>query len=168
MDQADSISALLDNQAITQLVARYGRAVDWLDIAGMKACFTETARVRFGEHALPAHDFCDFWAAMGNGLKARHHMFGVPVIAPQGEGRAAVDVPALAACTKAEEGARMRDFAECNRYVWHVVRVDGRWRIEDARIFIVWSQGGPTPTGMEAGPPLDHDVTMDNPAFVVL
>ncbi|MDR2839112.1 MAG: nuclear transport factor 2 family protein [Azonexus sp.] len=168
MTQPDNLQALLDAHAITQLVARYGRAVDWLDIPGMKACFADAATVHFGELSLAAHEFCDFWNNMGSACKARHHLFGLPVIAMQSADTAVVDVPSLAACTRVDAGVRLRDFAECNRYVWHVERTAEGWKIRDAQIFIVWSQGAPTPTGIEAGMPLDHDVTMQHPAFVAL
>ncbi len=168
MASQTDIQTLIDTQAIAQLVARYGRAVDWLDIEAMKACFDPSATVRFGANEIPAHGFCDFWGGMGGGFKARHHLLGAPVIDFTGADSAYVEAPAIVAGTRADEGTRLRDFMECNRYCFTAVRADGKWVFSGANVFITWSQGAPTTTGMEAGAPLDHDVSIAHPAFRAL
>jgi hypothetical protein len=124
--------------------------------------------VRFGEHQIPAHGFCDFWTGMGAGFKARHHLMGMPVISFTGKDRAYLEMPAIVACTRADQGMRLRDFMECNRYVGDAVRRADAWRFAALRVFITWSQGAPTPTGMEAGAALDHNVDRNHPNFVKL
>jgi hypothetical protein len=164
----EQIQQMMDTQAISQLIARYGKAVDWLDIDAMKDCFEGACVVRFGEHEIPAHAFCDFWGGMGSGFKARHHLLGLPMISFTDKDRAYVEIPAIVAGTRNDQGARLRDFMECNRYVGDVERSAGGWRFASMRVFITWSQGAPTPTGMESGGPLDHNVDRNHPNFVPL
>lgn len=168
MTDSTAIQNFIDQSEIMQSVARYGRAVDWLDIASMKGCFADDATISFGEMEIPASAFCDFWAGLGGGFKARHHMLGMPTIALHGSGKAFVEVPAVVYGTKADEGVRLRDFMECNRYLFDMVRDGDGWKIASAKVFITWSQGAPTSTGLESGGPLDHDVTVANPSFVAL
>lgn len=165
MSDDPRFKTIVDTLDLQQLVARYGRAADMLDGDAMKECFEPSASVNFGENAIGAQDFCAFWMQMGAGFKTRHHLFGMPSIVFEGEGRAYVEVPAFAAGTTGGEGVRLRDFLECNRYAFQVARgPDGRWRIASARIFITWSQGGPTPMATDAGAPLDHDVSVAHDA----
>lgn len=164
-NSSETIDRLLDNQQITQVVARYGQAVDWLDSRQMKACFRPGSTIRFGEVELDAHGFCDMWLEMGSGFKARHHLFGIPVIAFDGSERARVDVPAMVAGTRQSDGARLRDFLECNRYIFTVTKAEDGWMLTSAQIFVTWSQGAPTPTATEAGTPQDHDVDKNHPVF---
>jgi hypothetical protein len=164
----DNIQQFIDTQAIGQLVARYGRAVDWLEIAAMKECFAKGSVVSFGEQQIPADGFCDFWGQLGAGFKARHHLLGTPLISFSGSDSAYVEVPAIVAGTRAEKGARLRDFMECNRYIGDVVRGARDWQFATLRVFVTWSQGAPTSTGMESGGPLDHDVDLNHVNFVRL
>ncbi len=168
MTDSETLRTLIDTQAITQLLARYARSVDWLDVPAMKACFAEGATVTFGTTVIPAEGFCEFWGGMGAGFKARHHLMGLPTIAFTGPDEAYVESAAIVAGTRADEGLRMRDFMECNRYVMTAVRAGEGWRFSAALVFITWSQGAPTTLGMETGGPLDHDVTIANPAYVAL
>lgn len=165
MEDSDEIRRLIALREIEQLLAAYARATDWMDIEGLRDCFTPEAVVRFGPNSLKIAEFCEFWREMGGSFKARHHVIGIPVIAFAGENEAYVESPAVIAGTRADAGARMRDFMECNRYCFSAVRRDGRWLFDDLLIFITWSQGGPTSQGMESGGPLDHDVVKDHPAF---
>jgi SnoaL-like domain len=164
----EKIQQLVDTQEICQLVARYARAADWLDIAGMKACFAKDAIVSFGTHGIPSDAFCDFWSGVGSGFKARHHLLGTPLVSFTGNDSAYVEVPAIVAGTRAEKGARLRDFMECNRYIVDAVRGSGGWQFAAMRVFITWSQGAPTSTGMESGGPLDHDIDVNHRNFVAL
>ena len=168
MDNDALIREMRDTQALTQLAARYGRAVDWLDIHDMKACFHPDAVVRFGPNEIPAFGFCDFWSKMGGEFKARHHQLSLPVIEFKGANHAHVEVPAIVSGTLGGDGTRLRNFTECNRYLFDVERRDGIWRIAGGRILITWSQGGPTPMGLESGGSPDHDVDTHNPVFVRL
>lgn len=165
MDSSDAIARLLDQQALTQLAARYAQAVDWLDPVQMKDCFEEGAKVRFGTIELDAHAFCDMWTEMGGGFKARHHLLGIPVIRLDGAQQARVEAPAMVAGTRHDAGARMRDFLECNRYLFTARKARDAWKFTGAQIFITWSQGAPTPTATEAGAAQDHDVDRKHPAY---
>lgn len=164
--EQDPIEELIKTKAIEQLVARFARACDWLSLDELHGCFIPGAIVRFGPHAMTAAEFIDFWNEMGTPFKARHHLVGVPMILFTAPDAAFVEVAAIVAGTRAENGVRLRDFMECDRYMFDVKLHDGGWRISDARILVPWSQGGPTPTAMEAGIPLSHGVTTDHPWFV--
>ena len=161
------LGQLADTIAIQQLVARYGRAVDWMDIDAMSACFASGAVVRFGTMEIPASDFCGFWRGMGSGLKARHHHLGQPVIALKGD-QAFVEVTAIVAGTAGGDGSRLRNFMECNRYLLDLWKTSQGWQIKAARILITWSHGAPMPQGLETGGPVDHDVDLRSPFFVKL
>ena len=168
MSTDEMLQELNDRHALTQLVARYARAVDWLDIDDMKACFHPDAMVAFGENKLGAHEFCDLWRGMGRKFKTRHHHCAVPVIELQGRDRAYVEFAAFAVATREVEGGSLRDFLECNRYVFHVERRDAIWRVASGRIFVTWSLGSPTPSRLESGGPIDYGVDVSSPHFVKL
>lgn len=48
------------------------------------------------------------------------------------------------------------------------IRNTGGWQLAALRVFITWSQGAPTSTGMESGGPLDQNVDLNHPNFVAL
>lgn len=164
----DPIEELTKSKGIEKLLARFARACDWLALDELHACFIPGAMCQFGPHTLPSEDFIEFWNKMGSQFKARHHLIGLPVIIFTSPDAAFVEVPAIVAGTRADNGVRLRDFMECDRYIFDVVLRDDTWRIADARIIVPWSQGGPTPTGMEAGFALTHDATTQHPWFVAL
>lgn len=161
------LRSLADQLAVQHVTARYGRAVDWLDIPSMKDLYVDGAMVKFGSMELPAMAFCDFWSNMGGAMLARHHQMGVPVIQIDGD-RAYVEATAVAACTVVGEHQRPRNFVEYYRYLFDMVRTATGWRVSSQRIIFVWSHGGPTPQGTEMGGQIDRNVDVSSPWFVKL
>ena len=55
MDPA--LQQLLDKQAITEVIARYSRTLDWLDDEGQATCYWPDAQIDYGFFSGTAADF---------------------------------------------------------------------------------------------------------------
>ena len=123
--------------AITDVIARYGRALDDRDFEAAGACFTEDAQATFsgvvlapGRAAIVAH------VSGLASLAASTHLFGLPVIELAADGRTAhVETTAVAFLAAADDGSvRTRGL----RYRDQFVRVGQEWLIRERVHRVDW------------------------------
>ena len=147
-DRDPGLAALLDRQAIVDLLHEYCRCSDRNDCVGIAACFTDDCLADYGPGVGPPtrgsqarHD--DAQAALKLFSATSHHLSNVVV---------AFDGPDAAVTS-------------CNVYAWHrpvapgpdwhlwaqyhdrVVRTDGGWRIAERRMLVAGSDGFPPEWG---------------------
>lgn len=128
IDQA-AIQALIDKEAIRELVLLYSRAIDRQDIALLRDLYTEDATDSHGDtFDGPAKDYCDFIAGAFphmpySGHHVCNHLIAVDADTAEGE------VYALALhLIPTRGGGREEDFMAV-RYIDDYRRCpDGRWR----------------------------------------
>jgi len=123
--------------AIVNVIARYGRALDDRDFEAAGACFTDDAQATFsgvvlapGRAAIVAHV-----SGLAN-LAASTHLFGLPVIEVAGDGRSARAETTAVAFLAAADGGPMR--TRGLRYRDEFVISDGRWQIRERVHRVDW------------------------------
>lgn len=125
---------MTDREAIAELLARYGRALDQRDWDALRGCFTDDAQaeysgivLRHGVDAIVSH------VRQLENLAGSSHLVGNVVIDLDGD-EAVVQSQALVHLVL-DAGVRVRS-------VWYgdrIVRRDGEWRIRDRRHRAAWS-----------------------------
>ena len=145
MSRDAEIAALLDRAAIAEVVGpRYGRAMDWLDLAALQSCFHADATLDYGYFQGRAHD----WAAMrcGSpepGLLHRFHYLFPPSIALDGD-RARSEGNSIAG-VRQRDGEAVKTTYFGARYFDDVEKRDGVWRMSRRVVrveFVETSEGG--------------------------
>lgn len=78
MDRA--IQELIDKQAITDVLQRYARTLDWLDDAGQRSCYWPDAEIDYGFYTGDAEQFLPVVMEIERGSDRRWHMLGAPLV----------------------------------------------------------------------------------------
>jgi len=123
------LEALLDKQAITEVLYRYARACDRADEALMRACFHPGSIHRHGRYEGTSAEFVTFAMKIIRTAKATKHVITNPLIEFDGDG-------ALSEChylayhriPNAESGAEEDNFSG-GRYLDRFERRGGVWKI---------------------------------------
>jgi hypothetical protein len=74
------LTELLDKQAISDVIQRYCRTLDWLDAEGQASCYWPDAAIEYGFFTGTAEDFLPVVMATESGLARRWHMLSPPLI----------------------------------------------------------------------------------------
>jgi uncharacterized protein (TIGR02246 family) len=135
----------MSRRAITDVIARYGLALDDRDFEAAGACFTEDAQATFSGVVLAAGRAAIVAHVSGlASLAASTHLFGLPVIevAPDGDS-AHVETTAVAFLAAADGGpVRTRGL----RYKDEFVRLGDVWLIRERVHRVDWmTEGEATP-----------------------
>ena len=159
MNTEEQLEGLLAREAIRDLVtARYCSTADWLDIEGMKDCFTDDSEVFFGENSMGGHEFCEWWRGFGASFEMRFHNLDCVLIELDGN-TARTETRGITAGTVPDpdrgEGA-LKDFLNCSRYFFDVVKQESGWRIAKLQITVDGSFGQPNPRIPASGGEFDR------------
>lgn len=164
MNVEEQLAGLLAREEIRDLVtARFSSAVDWLDHAGMKACFTDDATVAFGTFSMSAADFVDFWCKMGATFRTRYHLITCANLVVDGD-RARTESRGIVVgvAPDANNDGKLRDAIEGSRYYCDLVRQTYTWKIAKMQIVFDWSLLQPSPATTAAGAPFEEGMTTDH------
>ena len=107
-------------EAIVDVIARYGRALDDRDFAAAAECFTSDAQATFSGVALaPGRDAISAHVGGLASLSSSTHLFGLPVIVLADDERSAiVETTAVAFLAAADDGhVRSRGLRYRDRFV---------------------------------------------------
>ena len=131
---------LWDKQAIAEVVgARYGRALDWLDLAALKDCFHEDGIVDYGFFAGNAHEWCTTVMAIeSESVNRFHYVFNILVVV-DGD-RAEAESNSLAGGRRPDEEGGFRQTFYGSRYLDQLERREGVWRISQRRTLLEFAQ----------------------------
>lgn len=146
MAQAATLQAIVEEEAIRDLMTRYFTSVDRKDFAAVGACFTEDAFVDFeGATATGTEAILKFIRGIEPAPVLRHFM-GNQRIDLRGE-TAEVETYAIAMVRQAHDG-RVVDNTSHNRYVDRMVKRGGRWLVAHRLMLHDWRRhipvSGPT------------------------
>lgn len=167
MDEA-AIEGLLAKQAIGEVVgARYARALDWLDIDELKACFWDDAWVDYGFFQGDAHQWCDLiMPTEASSVHRFHYMFNIMIVV-HGE-RAEVESNGFAGSRRVSDDGEAFQSFHGSRYLDVAERRDGEWRIAERRVLLETTQRFPSPDGPGGalvGLDLVSGLTADHPLY---
>jgi hypothetical protein len=153
MSRDPALQALLDKQAITEVIARYSRTLDWLDEAGQASCYWPEAAIDYGFFQGTAADFLPVVMEIERGSQRRWHFLAGLQIALNSASSASTECYGLATGVRAAAGVWTGTIYG-GRYLDEFEKRGDEWRIAKRRYVMDWSM----PLGVQ------NDGT-PNPAF---
>ncbi|MFZ9394571.1 MAG: nuclear transport factor 2 family protein [Erythrobacter sp.] len=160
MEQA--LQELLDKQAITELVARYSRTLDWLDDEGQAGCYWPDAAIDYGFFKGTAAEFVPVVMAVERSTGRRWHMLNSLQI------RLTSDTTAIGECYGIAVGLRREGDAPykgnmyggryLDEYEKRATPEGAQWRISSRRYIMDWTM--PMPDQPDASPVAEFPLPM--------
>jgi hypothetical protein len=135
MNDAATLRAIVDRQEISDLIHRYCRAVDRLDVPLGRSIWHEDAVADYGKaiYQGPGRDIIDHICAQH--LHGLHHSHRVSNILIDLDGDRAGSETYVITSLRLRSGDRLQQVTVWGRYVDRWSRRDGRWGL-DKRIFV--------------------------------
>ncbi len=140
------MQALIDKDAIRDLVLSYSRAVDRQDFALLRALYTEDGREddHSGLYSGTASGYVDWLETMLPRLSITTHAVQNHLIVLDGADQGQGEVYCLAYHRMPVEGGGWQDLVHGNRYFDHYRKdADGAWRFARRAVTVDWKQIGP-------------------------
>lgn len=139
MSAAASLEDLLAKDAITDVLARYSRTLDWLDEDGQASCYWPDAAIDYGFFKGTAADFVPVVMAIERQSARRWHLSGPPAIRLTGATRAEVETYGLTAGARQGEDGTYGGTMYGGRYLDGFEKRGGEWRISRRNYVLDWS-----------------------------
>ena len=148
VEQAE-LRELLDKQACSELVARYSRALDWLDDDALKTVFWPDAEIDFGFFKGRGDQFSIAVMKVEHSLARRWHMTTNPIVKVSGD-VAEGESYGLAAGVAIRDGRAVHNIF-AGRYLDQFTRRGGEWRIA-RRVYVAdWQRSFEADAAAENG-----------------
>lgn len=144
MSDADELRALLDKQAIHEVLMRYCRGVDRVDRVVIASAFHPDARCEFGELVLSGDEIADAISDAAGSYHLTQHIIGNELIELDGD-TARSEAYYLSNTTIADDDGGKLLRMRAGRYVDLLERRDGEWRIADRVVVEDWARIDPLP-----------------------
>ncbi len=145
---AERAQALLDKQAIYEVVARYARGIDRFDWDLVRSCFHEGAMDEHGVFTGPIEAFIPWVREELGKMTLSQHLITNPLIDLDGDrAQSETYVTAYHRLPPKGEGEPDRDFVVGARWIDRFERREGTWRIGHRRV--VWEWSTATPVGRQ-------------------
>jgi hypothetical protein len=133
----------VDHVEITQLIHRYGRAIDTRDFAALRQIFTPDAQIAYnvvGGTALELPAMLEFLRGALPMFKLTQHAMGSPVIDLAGDAARATTYLSAAHVQVKLDGEEVY-ILQHGTYYDRLVRTPQGWRIARRRLENLWTQG---------------------------
>lgn len=134
MDSA--LQELLDHRAISDVLARYARGIDRLDMELVRSCYHPGAHDDHGSFKGPVEEFIDWLPDQLDRFDSTMHFLGNVLIELDG------DVAHAETYTVAYHRLKAQDVDSIAglRYVDRFERLDGEWRIARRTVVVEWNR----------------------------
>lgn len=152
-DLADEIRALLDKQAIADVIARYSRTLDWLDDEGQASCYWPDAEIDYGFFKGKAEDFVPVVMAVERRSDRRWHMLSGLAVRLHSSTGASAECYGIATAVRQAEGVWSGNMFG-GRYLDEFEKRGDEWRIISRRYILEWKRPLPDQHGTEPDPDL--------------
>ena len=156
-----ALQELLDKQAITEVLNRYSRTLDWLDDEGHARCYWSDAEVDYGFFVGRADEFVPVVMEVERASKRRWHMLNSVQILFRNETKADVECYGLAVGINDSEG-EMKGNLYGGRYLDKFEKREaesGReWRISRRKYILDWTL--PLPAQPDGSPRAEFPLHM--------
>jgi hypothetical protein len=129
---------LLDKQAITEVLQRYSRTLDWLDDEGQAGCFWPDAHIDYGFFTGSAADFLPVVMQIERASQRRWHFLSTPAIAIHSPDRASVECYGMATGIREQDDGTWSGGLYGGRYLDEFAKQDGEWRIARRKYIMDW------------------------------
>lgn len=144
MNRDPALQELLDKQAISEVIARYSRTLDWLDDEGQASCYWPEAAIDYGFFKGSASDFISVVMKIERASQRRWHFLGSLQIALHSASAASTECYGLATGVRATDGVWTGNLYG-GRYLDEFDKRGGEWRISKRLYVMDWS----TPLGVQ-------------------
>ncbi|MGH6787537.1 MAG: nuclear transport factor 2 family protein [Novosphingobium sp.] len=138
MSRDPAVQALLDKQAIAEVIARYSRTLDWLDDDGQASCYWPEAEIDYGFFTGAAADFVPVVMAIERRSQRRWHFLGSVAIALHSATTASAECYGLATGVR-ESGGEWTGNLYGGRYLDAFEKRGDEWRIARRQYVMDWS-----------------------------
>ena len=132
------VQALLDKQAIAEVLQRYSRTLDWLDDAGQAGCFWPDAPIDYGFFTGTAADFLPVVMAIERASQRRWHFLSPPSIALHSADWASVECYGFATGIREADNGTWSGGLYGGRYLDEFERRGTEWRIAARKYIMDW------------------------------
>lgn len=153
MSRESELQALLDKQAISEVIARYSRTLDWLDDAGQASCYWPDAAIDYEFFKGTAAEFVPVVMQIERSSQRRWHFLGGLQIKLNSDSSASAESYGIATGVREADGVWTGNMFG-GRYLDEFEKRSGEWRISKRNYIMDWSM----PLGVQ------NDGT-PNPAF---
>ena len=138
------VQALLDKQAIGEVIARYSRTLDWLDDAGQASCYWPDAVIDYEFFKGTAAKFLPVVMTIERASQRRWHMLSGLQIALTSATTASTECYGMATGIREADGVFTGRLIG-GRYLDEFERRAGEWRISKRNYIMDWE----TPLGVQ-------------------
>lgn len=152
-DMDAALGALLDKQAIAEVIARYSRTLDWLDDEGQASCYWPDADIDYGFFTGKAEEFVPVVMAVERRSDRRWHMLSGLAVKLLSSTRASTECYGIATAVRQADGVWNGNMFG-GRYLDEFEKRDGEWRIISRRYILEWKRPLPDQHGPEPDPGL--------------
>ena len=151
--QVPDLGEVADRLAIQDVLVTHSRGVDRADEAALKSAYWPDATVAYGIFNGPAHEFCEALPVGIKGYAATQHTLTNVAIALRGT-EARVETYVTAYHYKADESGADTEMTYLGRYLDHMEKRGGVWKIKHRRVVMDWNRNA-NATAVREGPPFD-------------
>ena len=138
MNRDPEVQALLDKQAISEVIARYSRTLDWLDDAGQASCYWPDAAIDYGFFVGTAADFLPVVMKIERASQRRWHFLGGLQIKLHSDSAASCESYGMASGVRDTDGVWTGNLYG-GRYLDEFQKRNGEWRISKRNYVMDWS-----------------------------
>lgn len=132
------LQELLDKQAITEVLQRYSRTLDWLDDDGQAGCFWPDAPIDYGFFTGTAADFLPVVMQIERASQRRWHFLSAPAIAFTAPDHAQAECYGMATGIRQQDDGSWSGGLYGGRYLDEFAKKDGEWRIAQRKYVMDW------------------------------
>ncbi len=163
-----ALAALLDKQAITEVIYRFARGLDRIDATVLRSVFWEDATDDHGIFVGPAARFVEWVVPVLRGIEHSQHLIGNVLITLDGD-RAESEAYFHAYHREIHDGQAI-DRIAAGRYLDRFERRRGEWRIRHRQAVYDWSRFMPAADQPWLKAPLVNQLTRgarapDDPSY---
>lgn len=126
------VEALLDKQAIEEVIMRYSRTLDWLDGEGQASCFWPDAEIDYGFYSGDGEGWTPVVIEVEMTAARRWHLCGGLLIDLRGEAASSECYGFTVSCSVDGDGEKS-DSLFGGRYLDEWEKREGEWRIISRR-----------------------------------
>lgn len=142
MSRDTALQDLLDKQAITEVLQRYSRTLDWLDDEGQAGCYWPDAHIDYGFFTGSAAEFVPVVMAIERASQRRWHLLSTPAIRFDSADHAEVECYGMATGIRQQDDGTWSGGLYGGRYLDAFERRTGEngaeWRIARRRYIMDW------------------------------
>lgn len=158
MSMDPQLQELLDKQAISDILQRYSRTLDWLDAEGQAGCYWADAAIDYGFYKGDAKGFLPVVMEIEQASVRRWHMLSQPLIKFHSPNSASSECYGIASAAREQEDGTLGGNIYGGRYLDEWEKREGsdgpEWRISKRTYLVDWKVPTSDQPGFEPDPEL--------------